>query len=179
VRVWVAVAKSELARLSFVRVLSSFCVLLHRTLLAHRTRPRRPRAILNPFLLSLFLHPILAKKRQSSQPSQVWRFHRMMVFRTVQGVVMFVTVHSNAHHDVGFLTDTRRPNVAMTKAKAGAHLVGSRNTLAEPTLNSGKVEESRKTWRQLLHRCTDVELSESLARGCIKEVSLFCLLYGW
>jgi superfamily I DNA and/or RNA helicase len=75
-------------------------------------------------------------------------------------VVVFVTVRSNAHSDMGFLTDMRRLNVVMTRAKAGTIVIGNKNTLAGANLNPDEVKESRKVWRRLLHMCAVVKLPE-------------------
>lgn len=74
---------------------------------------------------------------------------------------MFVTVRCNAHHDMGFLTDMHKLSVVMTRAKRGTIVIGNRNTLTGISLNLNEVEESRKVWRRLLHRCAVVELLET------------------
>ena len=60
-------------------------------------------------------------------------------------IVLFVTVRCNAHHEIGFLKDMRRLNVAMTRAKVGLLVIGDRATLTQ-----GDDVESAATWRRLL-----------------------------
>lgn len=74
-------------------------------------------------------------------------------------IVIFVTVRCNNHGDLGFLTDMRRLNVVMTRAKTGVVLIGNRNTLTGGGAGLGmEVDESRLIWKRLLKRCDVVEL---------------------
>ena len=67
-------------------------------------------------------------------------------------IVIFVTVRCNVHFQIGFLTDLRRLNVVMTRAKAGCIVIGDR-----ATLTGGAEEEERVgTWRRLIARLDEV-----------------------
>ena len=72
-------------------------------------------------------------------------------------VVIFVTVRSNAHYEIGFLKDLRRLNVAMTRAKAGVIIIGERKTLTEQVHNDTD-KESKDVWKRLLDQCTGVRI---------------------
>lgn len=69
-------------------------------------------------------------------------------------IIIFVTVRSNVHGELGFLTDMRRLNVVMTRAKTGVVVIGDKDTLT--TGMDG--EESKSVWRRLVGRCKAVEL---------------------
>lgn len=73
-------------------------------------------------------------------------------------IVVFVTVRCNAHCDMGFLTDMRRLNVVMTRAKVGVVMIGNKNTLAGTALGVEGIEESKTLWQRLIDRCAVVEL---------------------
>jgi superfamily I DNA and/or RNA helicase len=69
-------------------------------------------------------------------------------------IVIFDTVRCNTHHDIGFLKDMRRLNVALTRAKAAVIIVGDRDTLTKGTADL----ESTTVWKRLLDRLVGVEL---------------------
>lgn len=69
-------------------------------------------------------------------------------------IVIFVTVRCNEHRSIGFLTDMRRMNVALTRARTALIVVGNRATLTEGTAD----EESSAVWRRLLNGLTEVNL---------------------
>ena len=68
-------------------------------------------------------------------------------------IVIFVTVRSNVHSEIGFLKDLRRLNVVMTRAKVACIVVGDKGTL---TGGAEEDEESVKTWRRLITRLDEV-----------------------
>lgn len=72
-------------------------------------------------------------------------------------IVIFSTVRSNAHDDLGLLTDMRRLNVVLTRAKAGIVLVGNKSTVTGLGIGAD-ADESRSVWRRLVERCEVVEL---------------------
>ena len=67
-------------------------------------------------------------------------------------IVIFVTVRCNVHFQIGFLTDLRRLNVVMTRAKVGCIVIGDRATLT----GGAEEEESVRTWRRLIARLDEV-----------------------
>jgi superfamily I DNA and/or RNA helicase len=69
-------------------------------------------------------------------------------------IVIFDTVRCNTHHEIGFLKDMRRLNVALTRAKAAVIIVGDRDTLTKGTADP----ESTRVWKRLLDRLVGVEL---------------------
>jgi superfamily I DNA and/or RNA helicase len=72
-------------------------------------------------------------------------------------IIVFVTVRCNAHGDLGFLTDMRRLNVVMTRARAGVVLIGNRSTVTG--VGAGvDADDSRMVWRRLVERCDVVQL---------------------
>lgn len=72
-------------------------------------------------------------------------------------IVIFVTVRCNAHHDIGFLSDLRRLNVVMTRARKGVIIIGHQSTLTVQQEEEG-VDESKKVWKQLIESCANVEI---------------------
>lgn len=68
-------------------------------------------------------------------------------------IVIFVTVRCNRAGTMGFLTDMRRLNVALTRARAGLIVIGDRGTLEE-----GSDEVSAQVWRRLIAACACVSL---------------------
>ncbi|KAJ2897737.1 hypothetical protein MKZ38_004413 [Zalerion maritima] len=73
-------------------------------------------------------------------------------------IVVFVSVRCNEHGEIGFLRDLRRLNVALTRARKGVIVVGSRGTLTGRGKNRKKgqddeaVEEAVNVWRSLLDK---------------------------
>ncbi|KAH7045308.1 putative restrictase, partial [Macrophomina phaseolina] len=68
-------------------------------------------------------------------------------------VVVFVTTRCNVHGQLGFLSDMRRLNVTMTRAKAGVVIIGHKDTLC------GGAESdtpSKQIWRRLLASCREM-----------------------
>jgi superfamily I DNA and/or RNA helicase len=64
-------------------------------------------------------------------------------------LIIFSTVRANAEHDIGFVDDARRLNVAWTRAKLGLILIGSRDTMTANPL-----------WKRAIASCTEVRLPE-------------------
>jgi regulator of nonsense transcripts 1 len=50
-------------------------------------------------------------------------------------IIIFVTVRSNLHGEIGFLSDLRRLNVVLTRARAGLIVIGCPRTLADETVS--------------------------------------------
>jgi superfamily I DNA and/or RNA helicase len=73
-------------------------------------------------------------------------------------IVIFPTVRCNVHHEIGFLSDMRRLNVALTRAKIAVIVVGDRDTLTKGT----KDLESAAVWRRLLDSSVPVQLDMAL-----------------
>lgn len=70
-------------------------------------------------------------------------------------VVVFVTTRCNVHGQLGFLSDMRRLNVTMTRAKAGVVIIGHKETLC------GGAESdmpSKQTWGRLLASCQEMAI---------------------
>lgn len=67
-------------------------------------------------------------------------------------IIIFVTVRSNVQKTLGFLTDMRRLNVALTRAKTGLIIIGDR-----VTLSMGE-DESAKGWKRLIEACAVVDM---------------------
>ena len=67
-------------------------------------------------------------------------------------IVIFVTVRCNVHCQIGFLTDLRRLNVVMTRAKVGCIVIGDKATLT----GGAEDDESVRTWRRLIARLDEV-----------------------
>ena len=62
-----------------------------------------------------------------------------------QDIIIFSTVRAGGAGNIGFLSDARRLNVAITRAKFGCYLVGRRRTL-----------QSDPSWDALLRRADEV-----------------------
>lgn len=76
-------------------------------------------------------------------------------------IIVFVTVRCNVYGDLGFLTDMRRLNVVMTRARAGIVLLGSKSTVTGIAAGVDP-DESRMVWRRLIERCCVVDLPDPL-----------------
>lgn len=73
-------------------------------------------------------------------------------------IIIFVTVRSNLSYDIGFLSDMRRLNVVMTRARSGIILIGNKATLTGVGANE-VVDDSKKIWKRLIDRCEAVDTS--------------------
>lgn len=86
-------------------------------------------------------------------------------------IVVFVTVRCNVHCDMGFLTDMRRLNVVMTRAKKGVILLGHKGTLTGMgTVDGGGSigeddRQSKLVWARLIERCVVVDGLEDAVGG--------------
>jgi superfamily I DNA and/or RNA helicase len=70
-------------------------------------------------------------------------------------IVIFDTMGCNTHHEIGFLKDMRRVNVALTSARAAVIVVvGDRDTLTKGTADL----ESTRIWKRLLGKLVGMEL---------------------
>jgi superfamily I DNA and/or RNA helicase len=67
-------------------------------------------------------------------------------------IIIFVTVRSNVHNELGFLKDMRRLNVALTRAKSGLIVIGDKVTL---TMGN---DDSAKVWSRLVEACAVVQM---------------------
>ena len=75
-------------------------------------------------------------------------------------VIVYVSVRSNLHGEIGFLKDMRRLNVALTRARAGTIVIGDELTLSGK-LRAGKEgederEECYAIWERLIRGCEKV-----------------------
>ena len=73
-------------------------------------------------------------------------------------IVIFVTTRCNVHYELGFLNDTRRLNVAMTRAKYAVVVVGDKPTLTSISVGEEILTESKKSWKTLLDQCVEVDV---------------------
>lgn len=71
-------------------------------------------------------------------------------------IIIFVTVRCNAYNDMGFLTDMRRLNVVMTRARMGVILIGNKGTLTGQADGNGH-EDSKRVWERLIGQCHVLE----------------------
>ncbi|GMF97249.1 unnamed protein product [Aspergillus oryzae] len=95
-------------------------------------------------------------------------------------IVIFVTVRCNPHGDIGFLSDLRRLNVVLTRARAGLIVIGCPRTLihearldrgdADPDDTAYKMtgekgvdeairQDSKSVWRRLVASLVKVEIA--------------------
>lgn len=63
-------------------------------------------------------------------------------------IIILVTVRCNEHHEIGFLRDRRRLNVALTRARSGLVVIGDSATLT--TEGETSDAKSSATWKRLL-----------------------------
>jgi regulator of nonsense transcripts 1 len=78
-------------------------------------------------------------------------------------IIIFVTVRSNVHKELGFLKDMKRLNVALTRAKTGLIIIGDNVTLA-----MGE-DESAKVWGRLIDACAILEMKTDEDGNLISE----------
>ena len=76
-------------------------------------------------------------------------------------IVVFVTVRCNVHYELGFLSDMRRLNVAMTRARIAVIIIGDKATLTSPAGDECQME-NKKCWSRLLNGCTEVDFTQGL-----------------
>jgi regulator of nonsense transcripts 1 len=74
-------------------------------------------------------------------------------------IIILVTVRCNEHHEIGFLRDLRRLNVALTRARSGLVVIGNRATLT--TEGETSDPESSATWKRLLEGFRPVVIETS------------------
>ena len=83
---------------------------------------------------------MLAKEQDQAERSVQALHHSKPCVPDASGqereVIIFSAVRSNEQHRIGFLADVRRLNVALTRARRGLVVIGSRTTL-----------NSNPTWR--------------------------------
>lgn len=81
--------------------------------------------------------------------------------------IIYSTVRSNLAHDIGFLTDERRLNVAWTRARVGRIVIGNPDTLKFGTARKDDDDghqgparpEVNKLWKEAIEDCRTVELT--------------------
>lgn len=86
-------------------------------------------------------------------------------------VIIFSTVRSNKERAVGFLSDHRRLNVALTRAKRGLIVIGNKHTLSrDPTWRSwlAWVRENGLESRKVLDS-RDHNMNRHAARGSARQ----------
>lgn len=71
-------------------------------------------------------------------------------------IIIFVTVRSNVAGEIGFLTDMRRLNVVLTRARCGLIVIGDEATLTRRSEAGNEVEKA--IWSQLVAKLDRVEL---------------------
>ncbi|KAI9925947.1 hypothetical protein MW887_005753 [Aspergillus wentii] len=72
-------------------------------------------------------------------------------------VIIFVTVRCNPHGDIGFLSDLRRLNVVLTRARAGLIVIGCPKTLTSNGAPSNAISDTTS----LGEECQGVGINES------------------
>lgn len=140
-----------------VDVCGQICKLLSSTVEDNTPNPSEvvaELAILTPYTKQ---RELLAAALSSHQVSSVDGFQGREA-----DIIVYVTVKCNVHCDIGFLKDMRRLNVAMTRAKAGVIILGDRHTLTETAGDDddGADIESKRVWKRLIERCSEVVVPE-------------------
>ncbi|KAL2177639.1 AAA domain-containing protein [Thermothelomyces heterothallicus CBS 202.75] len=138
---------------------------------SNHTQDMQSVAVLTPYakqaeLLTRLLSP-LASSSKKVEVSSIDGFQGREA-----DVVVLVTVRCNESGEIGFLKDLRRMNVALTRARAGVVIVGSRETLTGTARSpgvGGKVEEGagdegKGLWRRLIGGLVSVGV-EALEAG--------------
>jgi ATP-dependent RNA/DNA helicase IGHMBP2 len=89
-------------------------------------------------IISPYRHQVEVLKDQLAEMSSLENFYSSIAVNTIdsfQGqerdVIYISLTRSNAEHAIGFLTDIRRMNVAMTRAKKKLVVIGDSSTLAQ------------------------------------------------
>ncbi|KAF1966244.1 hypothetical protein BU23DRAFT_663614 [Bimuria novae-zelandiae CBS 107.79] len=75
-------------------------------------------------------------------------------------IVVFVTVRCNTSYDMGFLTDIRRLNVVMMRAKVGVVIIGNKQTLTGTAPGADGLDEIKLVWGRLFESCGLVTLPD-------------------
>jgi superfamily I DNA and/or RNA helicase len=71
-------------------------------------------------------------------------------------IIVFTTVRSNPHGEIGFVEDERRLNVAWTRAKRALIIVGNKATMTSTA--AGSVSAS-SMWKRAIEACTPVQVA--------------------
>lgn len=88
-------------------------------------------------------------------------------------IIIYVTVRSNPHGDIGFLSDLRRLNVVLTRARSGLIVIGcprtlmnaaslnSENKKASSNLSGSRAvdQEAGSVWKRLIQSLKRVDIS--------------------
>lgn len=128
----------------------------HIRLLMEHGVPMNDIAVLSPYASQIDL---LSTQLRNSLGSE-------MEIGTVDGmqgrekeVVIISLVRSNEEHDVGFLNERRRLNVAMTRAKRQLVVVGDAETIAGSSQDQSKPRVYLREWIEHLHSHALVEMN--------------------